>query len=133
MRTREDIEAYLQRANHPHREVTEGTWIVGDSTGGRENIVVRIEDALCLFRMKVLDLSTIEPSKSGPFYQSLLELNASDNVHGAYGIADGMVLLTSSLLLENLDYNEFVGVIEEFVLATVNHHERIAAFRRKTA
>jgi hypothetical protein len=51
-------------------------------------------------------------------------------LHGAYGIADGMVLMTSSFLLENLDYNEFVGVIEELVLATGNHHERLGAFRK---
>ena len=33
-------------------------------------------------------------------------------LHGAYGVADDMVVVTASLLLENLDYNEFVGVLE---------------------
>ena len=41
-----------------------------------------------------------------------------------------MVLLTASLLLENLDYNEFVGVLEEMVLSGVDHQARLAAFGR---
>lgn len=130
MRTRDDIEAYLQRANHPHREVAEGTWIVGDASGSRENIVIRIEDGLCLFRMKIIDLASIEPTREREFYLALLELNAADMVHGAYGVADGMVLLVASLPLENLDFNEFVGAVEDFHLAMANHHGRLAAFHK---
>jgi hypothetical protein len=133
MRTRDDIEAYLARSNHPHRELAEGTWLVGDSSGTRENIVIRVADELCIFRMKVIELAAVEPTQARDFYLSLLELNATDVVHGAYGVADGMVLLTASLPLENLDYNEFVGVIEDFILAMTNHHARLAQFHRKSA
>lgn len=133
MRTREDIEAYLLRSTHPHREIAEATWLVGDASGSRENIIVRTEDGLCLFRLKVLDLSSIDSAKSAEFYRSLLELNATEMVHSAYGVADGMVLLTASHLLENLDFNEFAAVVEELVLAMANHHERLGKFRRKDA
>ncbi|AKF05311.1 hypothetical protein [Sandaracinus amylolyticus] len=130
MRTREDIEAYLLRSNHPHRELAEDTWLVGDASGSRENIVVRMANGICLFRLKVIDLAAIDPKKCGDFYLELLRLNATEMVHGAYGASDGMVLLTASHLLENLDFNEFAGVVEEFVLAMANHHERIAKYRR---
>ena len=30
MRTREDIEAYLSRSGHPHREVADDMWLVTD-------------------------------------------------------------------------------------------------------
>lgn len=131
MRTREDIEAYLLRSNHPHREIAESTWLVGDVSGSREHIVVRIEDGLCLFRLKVVELSTIDPKRTGDFYLELLRLNAAEMVHGAYGVSDGMVLLTASHLLENLDFNEFAAVLEELAIAMTNHHERIAKFRRQ--
>lgn len=130
MRTREDIEAYLLRSGHPHREIADATWLVGDSSGSRENIVLRIHDGLCHFRMKVIDLSAIEPSKSRDFYLALLELNGSDLVYGAYAVADGMVLLVASLPLENLDYNELVGAIEDFLVAMANHHARLAEYHR---
>ena len=131
MRTREDIEAYLLRSNHPHREIAESTWLVGDVSGSREHIVVRIEDGLCLFRLKVVEVSTIDPKRTGDFYLELLRLNAAEMVHGAYGVSDGMVLLTASHLLENLDFNEFAAVLEELAIAMTNHHERIAKFRRQ--
>lgn len=130
MRTREDIEAYLLRANHPHREIADATWLVGDSSGSRENIVIRIHDGLCHFRMKVIDLSAIDPARARDFYLALLELNASDLVHGAYGVADGMVLLVATLPLENVDYNEFAGAIEDFMVAMANHHARLAEYHR---
>ncbi len=130
MRTREDIEAYLLRSNYPHREIAEATWLVGDPSGSRENIVVRTDDALCIFRLKVLDLASIDPAKTADFYRTLLELNATDMVHGAYGISDGMVLLVASHLLENLDYSEFTAVVEELVLAMANHHEKLGRFRK---
>ncbi|MDQ3035771.1 MAG: YbjN domain-containing protein [Myxococcota bacterium] len=133
MRTREDIEAYLLRSNHPHHEIAEATWIVGDASGSAENIVLRTEDGLCLFRLKVLDLSSIDPEKCADFYRALLEVNATEMVHAAYGISDGMVLLTASHLLENIDYNEFAAVVEELVLAMANHHVRLGKFRRKDA
>lgn len=133
MRTREDIEAYLLRSNYPHREIAEATWLVGDPSGSRENIVVRTDETLCIFRLKVLDLASIEPSRAADFYKTLLELNATDMVHSAYGVSDGMVLLTASHLLENLDYSEFTAVVEELVLAMANHHETLGKFRPKAS
>ncbi len=131
MRTRDDIEAYLARSNQPNREVAEDTWLVGaGGSDARGGIAVRIEDGLCLFRMKVTNLSAIEPTQWTAFFRTLLEYNAAEMVHAAYGIADDMVLLTASLLLENLDYNEFVGVLEEMVLSGVDHQARLAAFGR---
>jgi hypothetical protein len=131
VRTRDDIEAYLARSNQPNREVAEDTWLVGaGGSDARGGIAVRIEDGLCLFRMKVTNLSAIEPTQWTAFFRTLLEYNAAEMVHAAYGIADDMVLLTASLLLENLDYNEFVGVLEEMVLSGVDHQARLAAFGR---
>lgn len=133
MKTREDIEAYLVRSGHPHRELDDHTWLVGDPSGTRENIVVRLDERVCYFRMKVIELSAIEASKAGEFYFTLLELNASDMVHGAYCAADGMILVAGSLLLENLDYNEFAELLEDFFLTITNHYSRLATFHRKTA
>ncbi len=48
---------------------------------------------------------------------------------GAYGVADGAVVLTAALRVENLDYNEFQGTIDDFSLALTRHYETLAAFR----
>ncbi len=66
-------------------------------------------------------------------YQTLLELNAQEMVHGSYGIADGSVVVTCSLQLENIDYNEFQGTIDDFTMALTNHYETLSAFRADAA
>lgn len=129
MRTRDDIESYLSRSAYPHREIEDGTWLVQDPSGLRENVVVKITDDLALFRVKVMDVAKADAS----FYGTLLELNANDMVHGAYGVSDGKVLLVASLRLENLDYNEFVGTLDDFGMALSKHHERLAPFGASAA
>jgi hypothetical protein len=130
MRTREDIEAYLSRSGHPHREVASDTWLVSDPSDGGEHIVVRLADGLLLFRLKVLELDRIEPARRETFYAELLKLNAEDMVHGAYAISEGDVVIIATLRLENLDFTEFSGTLEDFVVAVTNHYPKLREFVR---
>ncbi len=130
MRTKEDIEAYLTRSKYPHREIEEGTWVVSDVSGANEQIVLKMSDDVALFRVNVLDLESVDPAKKDALNQRCLELNASDMVHGAYGIAGGRLVLTSSLRMENLDYNELVGTLDDFGVALSKHVPSFAAFRK---
>ena len=93
MRTRDDIEAYLTRAGLPFREIAEdGTmWLVRD-TGWGEHVVVTLAGPLVLFRMKITTLAEVD--RHPEFFKTLLEMNARDMIHGAYGISDGEVVLT---------------------------------------
>ncbi len=126
MRTREDIESYLIRSKMSFQEVEEDMWIVREADTG-ENIVVRLAGPLILFRLKVLDLDKIRDRAA--CFQKLLELNAEEMVHGAYGISDEAIVLTCSLRVENLDYNEFQGTVDDFTLALTNHYETLSQFR----
>lgn len=130
MRTREDIEAYLIRSKYPHEEIEDRTWLVRDPSGIHENVVLRVTEELALFRVKALEIETVDPKRREAFYGELLALNADDMVHGAYGVHDGKVLLTASLRLENLDYNEFVGTLDDFSVALAKHQGRLADFRK---
>ena len=133
MRTREDVESYMMRAGLGYEEVgseDEDIWLVKD-TSSSENIVVSLAGPLVLFRVKVLELDSVE--RDAELFRKLLELNASDMVHGSYGIADGSVVLTAALRLENLDYNEFQGIVDDFSLALSNHYETLAGFRDAAA
>lgn len=130
MRTNEDIEAYLTRSKYPHREIDESTWIVSDVSGAHEQIVLRIADGVALFRVNVLDLDAVDPKKKSGLHERCLELNGNDMVHGAYGIAGGRLVLTASLRMENLDYNELVGTLDDFGVALSKHVPGFAAFRK---
>jgi len=125
MRTREDIEAYLGRSGHPHREVAEDTWLVNDPSESADHVVVRITEELVIFRMKVLELSRVDPARREEFFEMLLRFNAEDMVHGAYGIEEENLVMIATLRLEHLDFNEFSGTLDDFSLALTNHHPKL--------
>jgi hypothetical protein len=130
MRTREDIESYLTRAEVPFEVVgDEGMWLVRDGSLG-ENIAIQAAEPLLLFRVKVLELSEVRDRPA--LFEALLKLNASDLVHGSYGIADDSVVLTCTLQMENLDYNELQAVLDDFSLALANHYDQLAKLRAAT-
>ena len=130
MRSREDIEAYLARAEVEHEVVgDDGMWLVRDRSLG-ENIAIKASGPLLLFRVKVLDLEGVGDRSA--LFEELLRLNATDLVHGSYGISDDSVVLTCTLEMENLDYNELQAVLDDFSLALANHYERLTKFREST-
>lgn len=133
MRSREDIEAYLSRSGHPHREVAEDTWLVSDPSDDRDHIVVRLAEGLCIFRMKVLAMDRVDPKRKEEFLEALLRLNAEDMIHGAYGVADGDVLMTATLRLEHLDFSEFSGTLDDFSVALTNHYPQLRGFVAEAA
>jgi len=127
MRSRDDIESNLVRAEVPYEEVGEnGMWLVRDRSLG-EAIAIKAAGPLLLFRVKVLELA--EVNDKAALFEELLTLNASDLVHGAYGISDDAVVLTCTLQAENLDYNELQAVLDDFSLALANHYQKLTRFR----
>jgi hypothetical protein len=130
MRSREDIESYLSRADVQYEVVgDDDMWLVRDSSLG-ENIAIKIAGPLLLFRVKVLDLSGVEDEAA--LFRELLKLNATDLVHGSYGISEDAIVLTCTLEVENLDFNELQAVLDDFSLALANHYEKLTKFRAAT-
>jgi hypothetical protein len=71
------------------------------------------------FRLKVVDL----PSEPAPkLLHKLLELNASDLVHCAYGIEEQAVVLVASTLMSTFDRAEFQAILDAFAVAVSTHH-----------
>lgn len=130
MRSREDIESYLVRAEVPFEVVGEdGMWLVHDASLG-ENIAIKAAGPLLLFRVKVLDLAEVGDKPA--LFEALLKLNTTDLVHGSYGLSEDAVVLTCTLEVENLDYNELQAVLDDFSLALSNHYEQLTKFRVAT-
>jgi Putative bacterial sensory transduction regulator len=126
MATREQVEGYLLQAGLDHEEIGEGMWLAGASNG--TGIVIHLSPPLLVFRMKVMDKPTDEP-RCGQLFRRLLELNATDLVHAAYALEEGDVILTESLEVENLDFNEFQATIDSFQMALASHLEALSEFR----
>ena len=125
MVSREDLESFLIRMDLDYEEVDDGMFLTrADDTG--LPVVVQHADALLLIRMKVMDMPEEGPA-SLELYRTLLELNATEVVHGAYGIEDGDLILSDTLELETLDFIELQASMESITLAAATHQERIRA------
>lgn len=121
MVSREDLESFLIRMDLDYEEVDEGMFLTRGEDGSAP-LVVHHADALLLIRMKVMDMPDEE---SLDLYRTLLELNATEVVHGAYGIEDGDLILSDTLELETLDFHELQASMESITLAAASHIEQI--------
>ena len=128
MVTREDVESFLLRMELELDEVEKGMWVVRPTGGDGAGMVVHYSPPLVVLRTKVLDVPEDQARCTG-LYRRLLELNATDLVHGAYGIEEGDIILADSLELENLDFNEFQASVDSMQLAVASHLESLSPFR----
>jgi hypothetical protein len=119
MMTREDLESYLIRMGLENEEVDEGMWLIKPRDG--TPIVVSYAPPVVLLRLKVMDLPPDDDTRYASLYRRLLELNATDIVHGSYGIEEKEVVLSDALELESLDFNELRSSFESMTLAAASH------------
>jgi hypothetical protein len=81
-----------------------------------------------VLRVKVMDLPA-DDGKLSSLARRLLELNATELVHGSYGIERNAVVLTEALELSHLDYEEFLASYEGLTLALAAHLRELVAYR----
>jgi hypothetical protein len=121
MMTREDVESFLLRAGLDFEEMGEGMWSVPVSEEGKR-MVVHHSPPLLMLRV------TVAPVPEEPrleLFRTLLELNGSDLVRGAYGIEGDEITLSDTLELERLDFDEFQSAVDSIQLAVASHRDRI--------
>ena len=123
MVTREDLESFLIRMNVGYEEVDEGMFLCEGKDGG-PSVVVHHSPPVLLVRMKVMDLPD-GANGATDLFRTLLELNATDIVHGAYGLEEGELILSDTLELETLDFHELQASFESVQLAASGHIESI--------
>jgi hypothetical protein len=131
MVTREDIESFLDRLSNEgasYTEVEPGLWVVRPGGALDIDVVVHYSPPVVVLRVKVMDLPSDEV-RVATLSRRLLQLNATDLVHGSYGIEREAIVLTEALELSHLDYEEFLAAYEGIVLALASHLRELGAYR----
>jgi len=123
MLSREDLESFLIRMDLDYEEVDEGMYLVQSRNGGPP-IVIHHSDPLLIVRLNVMDLPEDGADRT-ELYRTLLTLNATDLVHGAYGLEEGTVILSDTMELETLDFEELQASLESVQMALSSHLQRI--------
>jgi hypothetical protein len=128
MRTNMDIENYLKTLGADYKVIKEDVWLVSLKDTDIDNLIISHVPPLVVFRINLMPV----PSKNREgFFRRLLEINAKEMVHGAYGIEGDKVVIIDTLQMENLDLNEFEASIEALYYTVVHHFNELAGYLEK--
>jgi hypothetical protein len=122
MVTRDDLESFLIRMDLDFEEVDEGMFLIQPRNEGAP-VVVHHSPPLLVARLKVMDVP--EGKDLGELFKTLLVWNATDVVHGAYGIEEEDLVITDTLELETLDFPELQASLESMQMAAASHYDKI--------
>lgn len=131
MVTKEEIEGFLDRLSAEgasYSEVEPGLWILRPSGELDFSVVVHFSPPVVLLRVKVMALPTSAASVA-TLSRRLLELNASDLLHGSYGIEKDSIVMTEALELAHLDYEEFLAAYESITVSLASHLRELGTYR----
>jgi hypothetical protein len=121
------IEQYLIDLMYTYREVGKNMWLLDDREHGLEGIAVMYDAPLAIFRVVVMDAPK---ERRLELFTKLLELNASDVLHGAYALEDEQIVLINTLDYDTMDYGEFRSTLDAFSLALIQHYPILSGYRK---
>jgi len=124
------IEQYLIELKYSYREVKPNLWLLDDAEHDLEGIVVMYADPLVIVQVQVMDAPKLN---SHEFYKKLLELNASDMIHGAYGLEGNKVVIIDTLRYDTMDYPEFRATLDAISFALIQHYPILSVYRESGA
>jgi hypothetical protein len=131
MVTRDDIESYLDRLGAEgasYQEVEPGLWIVKPGGQLDLDLVVHYSPPVVVLRVKVMSCPS-DDGRCADLNRRLLELNATDLLHGSYGIEQDAIVLTEAMELSHLDYEEFLATYESMTMALGSHLRELSSYR----
>ena len=132
MVTKDGIETFLDKLTADQgctfSELETGLWLVKPQGELDFDFVVSMEDNVAVLHVKVMDLPKKKAAQA-TLNKRLLELNATDLIHGAYGIEQDAIVMTEALELSHLDYDEFRAAYESMTVALASHLRELGAFR----
>ena len=122
------IEQYLIDLKYGYRELKPNFWLLDDTEHDLEGMVIMYADPLVIIEVQVMDA----PSKNREeFFAKLLGLNASDMIHGSYGLEGEKVVIIDTLDYETMDYAQFRASLDAISLALTQHYPILSVYREK--
>jgi hypothetical protein len=122
----EKIEQYLIDLMVTYREIGEDIWLLEDPEHDLEGTVIMYNDPLVIFRVQIMEAPR---DRRLELFTMLLELNASDMLHGAYALEKDKIVLIDTLEYDGMDFSEFRATLDSFGLALVQHYPILSPYR----
>lgn len=119
------IEGFLIDLGISYQEISKGAWLVEDDAKGLPPMVVSLADPVLVIRA---DVMPVPAGKREELFRKLLELNATDFLHGAYAIDGDRIVAVDTLQYATLDRNELGASLEALGFALAQHFPLLSRF-----
>ena len=113
------IEQYLIDMMITYQQIDKNLWLLDDEDRSLQGVVVMQAEPMVVIRAAIMD---IPKDNLLELYTKLLELNASDLIHGAYGVDKKKIILIDTLNYDSMDYKDFRAVLDSFSLVLTEHY-----------
>jgi predicted house-cleaning NTP pyrophosphatase (Maf/HAM1 superfamily) len=127
MDIKEKLEGYFIELSIPFEAKEENVWVITDETRGFENVIITADDQVVTISVKVMKVPSANKES---FYETLLKLNATDLIHGAYAIEGNNIMLMDSLEGPTMDLEEIQASLDAISLALSQHYPVLAKYRQ---
>lgn len=122
----EKLESYMINLGLTFESIEENTWVITDEEKGLDNIFIIAEDPLIIIRVNVM---AIPDDNREALFETLLRLNSSDLIHGAYALDETNIIITDTLRSDTVDLEEFQASLDAIGLALAQHYETLIQYR----
>lgn len=120
------VESYLISLEIQYEEISQNAWLINDETRGLSQVVITQADPVVALRTKVM---TVPKERRQELFETLLRLNATDLLHGAYALEGDDIVLVDNLELETLDRSELEAALDAVGFALAQHYAVLGKFR----
>jgi hypothetical protein len=122
------IEQYLIDLMITYEQIDKNLWLLDDEERSLQGVAVMQAEPMVVIRAEIMD---VPKNNLLELYSKLLELNASDVIHGAYALENKKVVLIDTLNYDTMDNEDFRAVLDSFSLALTEHYPVLSKFREK--
>lgn len=123
------IEQYLIDLGISYQEISKNAWLIEDENKGYPKMMVSLSDPIVIISA---DVMPVPKENAETLFRMLLELNATDLLHGAYAITGNDIIVIDTLEHASLDKDEFLASIESISFALLEHYKKLASYIHTT-
>jgi len=126
------IEQYLIDLMLTYQQIDSNLWLLDDEERSLQGVAVMQAEPLVIVRAEIMD---VPRNNLLELYTKLLELNATDIIHGAYALDNDSkkIILIDTLHYNTMDYEDFRAALDSFSLALTEHYPILSKYREKPA
>ena len=120
------VESFLISLEIQYEEVAPNAWLINDEGRGLSQVVITSADPVVVIRAKVME---VPKERRLELFETLLRLNASDLLHGAYALDGDDIILVDTLESETMDKSELEASLDAVGFALAQHYPVLGKFR----